>query len=360
VDGLTRFDGLSSRLVLRYVAIESFAGVSLRSSSFVVPEEDRGGFQSGWGRDWTWGVALATAGLKETRIRLGFQDRFRDGSLARRHLTLDAYQGIQGVVMLRGNLSVDLLQRRLHEVLAGVDVRPTPWLLLGAEYERWQPSFDAGNLFSVFNTDPYDSVRGWGDLRIGRWVDVWFGGGVQIYPEAITRDDVPRPEIEQVSGSERVGVRVRPVRFVSISVEQRLLDGTTGRKFGLSGTARVQPFEGRLDLSLRGDFQTYGFDLQPELEGRYGGAALDVAVRPVPWLRFGVRGELILSPWLKNDFQVAATLDVLLGVKHLRRRGAGSTARLEDHQSAMIARGSGLPSSPFYGLSGGIGLGETR
>jgi hypothetical protein len=355
-DGLIRMDGLSSRLTLRYLSVESFAGVQLRSRAFVVPQDERETHQTGWGQDWTWGVALATAGLPETRIRLGLLDRYRSGSLARRHLTLDGWQGILGMVQVRGNLSVDLLQRRLHEVLVGVDVRPVHALRLGAEYERWQPSFDAGELFSVFATDPYDSVRGWGDVRIGEVVDVWAGGGVQIYPDAVTRDDVPWKELGSVSGSERVGVRVRPVRSLAFSVEERLVDGTGGRKLGISVTARATPWQGALNVGIRGDFQIYDFDLQPLLTGQYGGAALDVAVQPVPWLRVGVRGEAIFSPWLKNDFQVAATLDLLLGIKHLGR-DAAAQARLQDHQPGLLASSAPRARSPFRGLGGGIGLG---
>jgi len=358
-DGLVRMDGLSSRLTLKYVQLETFAGVQLRSRAFVVPQAERESHQTGWGQDWTWGVAVATAGLRETRVRLGLMDRYRSGALARRHLTLDAHQGILGRVQLRGNLSVDLLQRRLHEVLAGVDARPLDWLRVGAEYERWQPSFDANEVFSVFATDPYDSVRGWGDVRIGRALDVWVSGGVQIYPDAVTRDDVPWPEVGRLSGSERAGVRVRPVRFLSIAVEQRLVDGVGGRKFGLSLTARATPFDGKLEVGVRGDFQTYDYELQPLLAGRYGGAALDVTVRPVPWLRAGVRGETIFSPWLKNDFQIAATLDVLLGVRAVRR-DAAAAARLETLQPGLLATAAAGRESPFRGLGGGIGLGGER
>ena len=354
--GLIRMDGLSSRLTLRFVSLESFAGVQLRSRAFVVPEAERETHETGWGSDWTWGVAIATAGLRETRVRLGMMDRYRSGQLARRHLTLDVHQGILGRVQLRANLSVDLLQRRLHEVLAGVDARPVEWLRVGAEYERWQPSFDAGEVFSVFATDPYDSVRGFGDVRIGRVVDVWAGGGVQIYPQAVTRDQVPWPEVGRLSGSERVGVRVRPARSLAFSVEQRLVDGTGGRKFGLSVTARATPFGGALDVGLRGDFQTYDFEIQPLLTGNYGGAAVDVTVRPVPWLRAGIRGETIFSPWLKDNFQVAATLDVLLGIKHLGR-DAAAAARLEDWQPGLLASSTGGRDNPFRGLGGGIGLG---
>ena len=73
--GLTRFDGLSARLVLHHLAIETHAGASLRSRSFVVPEDEREGHETGWGKDWTYGVALATSGLKHTQVRLGLHDR---------------------------------------------------------------------------------------------------------------------------------------------------------------------------------------------------------------------------------------------------------------------------------------------
>lgn len=355
VDGLTRMDGLSGRFVLRWVAIESHAGVQIRSRAFVVPKAEREGTETGWGGDWTWGVALATEGLARTRVRLGFQERRRDGKLGRRHLTLDGWQGLSHVGHVRANISFDLLQRRFQEVLAGVEVRPVEPIRAGVEYEHWQPSFFAGELFSVFATDPYDVVRAFGDARIGRRVDVSLEGGVQVHPEAITRDLVPWPEVGRLSFSERAGLRVRPADVLAVSVEERLVSGTGGTKFGLSGTARVTPRGGILDVGLRGDFQVYSFDLQPGLAGRYGGAALDVAVRPVPWMRVGARGETIFSPWLKNDFQVAATLDVLLGIKALGPRA--SQARLEEWQPAVLAAANPRRSPSLPGLSGGIGLG---
>ncbi len=348
--GLTRFDGVSGRLVLHKLAIESFAGTALRSRAFVVPKDERDGFETGWGRDWTYGVALATAGLATTQVRLGFVDRFRDGRLTRRNLTIDVHKGILGVVNVRGNLAVDLLGRRVGEALAGVDARPTSWLRVGAEYEHWEPTFDADHLFSVFATDPYDSIRGHAQLRLASILTVHAGGGLQIYPDVVTQDNAPRPEVGRLSGAQNAGVSVRPTTWLRFAVDQRLVDGTGGTKFGLSMSGRATPFEGRLEVGLRGDVQVYDFTLQPELQGRYGGLAVDVTARPVPWLRVGVRGETIFSPWLTNDVRLAATLDLLLGI----RASKGPAPSLEDHQALLAVRNEPVRRSEFVGLDGAI------
>lgn len=358
-NGLTRIDGVRANMTLHRLEVESFAGISLRSRAFVVPKDQRETHESGWGRDWTWGVSLATAGLATTQVRIGFVDRYRSGQLARRNLTIDVHKGILGVVNVRGNLAVDLLGRKVSEALAGVDVRPTPWLRAGFEYEHWHATFDATELFSVFATDPYDALRADADLRVGAWLSVHAGGGLQILPYPVTRDDVPRPEVGRFSGTQRAGVTLRPVDFLSVSVTERIVDGTGGRKLGLSLSGRATPLEGRVEVGVRGDLQSYAFVAQPELQGMYGGVVVDAAVRPVPWLKVGARGETIFSPWLKNDWRVSVTLDLLLGIKHLGP-SAVEQARIDDWQPARLAAGAGTGRAPLPGLGGGVGLGGDR
>ena len=357
--GLTRIDGLRASMTLHRLQIETFAGISLRSRAFVVPKEQRETHETGWGRDWTWGVSLATSGLPTTQVRIGFVDRFRDGQLARRNLTIDVHKGILGVVNVRGNLAVDLLQRRISEALAGVDVKPTGWLRAGVEYEHWQPTFDSTELFSVFNTDPYDAIRGDADLRVGQVLSVHVGGGLQILPIPATKDDVPRDEVGRLSGTQRAGVTVRPLDFLRFSVDQRLVDGTGGRKFGVGLSGRVTPLDGRIELGVRGDLQSYDFTIQPNLQGLYGGLVVDGAVRPLPWLRVGARGETIFSPWLKNDWRISATLDLLLGIKHLGP-AAREEARVDAFQPARLVGGAASGREPLPGLGGGVGLGGER
>ena len=122
-------------------------------------------------------------------------------------------------------------------------------------------------------------------------------------------------------------------------------------------TGRVRPWRGRLDVALRGDIQRDDFEQQPGLEGDYGGLSLDVGGSPVPWVRVSARGEYIFTPFLKNNFQVSATLDFLLGVR-IHDRGQAS-ASLRDRQGAMLAgAGRALPGMGrnLAGLDGGIGV----
>jgi len=356
-EGLLRFDGVTGRFNLHHLGVEAWVGVPLRSSALLVPEGEEN--TTGWGRDWTYGVALRLLGLRATQARLGFQERFRDGELARRQLTLAAHQGIAGRVNLAGEAVVDLLQRRLEELQVGVDARPTAWLGLGVQYEHWQGSFDANELFSVFATDPFDGVRGHLQLRPRSWLRLSLSGGAQVYPLSVTRDDVPRPETGRASGTQRFAVRVQPLSWLSVEIGERLLMGTGGDKQSVHLSVRLSTPRRRLALRLRGDVQRYGFDLQPQLAGNYGSAALDVQLRPVPWMRVGVVGRALFSPWLDNQLQIAATFDVLLGVRRIPGRAArAESARLEDWQPAMLLANSLAPRGPATaGLVGGIGVG---
>ena len=353
--GWTRFDGISGQITLHHLGIEAYAGTSLRSRMVVLPEGEE--LDTGWGKDWTYGFSLAAVNLRDTQLRLGFQDRHRDGQLARRHLSVDLHKGLFGRVNIRGNLSVDLLHQRLQEAFVGLDGRPLTWLKVGFEYERWQPSFDADEIWSVFRTDPYDALRGHAYASPFDWLTVWLGGGAQLYPDAVSRDLVPFEDIENVSGSQNAGVRLRPVDFLEFTVDERVLDGAGGQKIAVAITGRVRPWRGRLDVALRGDIQRYDFELQPGLEGDYGGLSLDVGGSPVPWVRVSARGEYIFTPFLKNNFQVSATLDFLLGVR-IHDRGQAS-ASLRDRQGAMLAgAGRALPGMGrnLAGLDGGIGV----
>ena len=253
------------------------------------------------------------------------------------------------------------MQRRLEELQVGIDARPATWLGLGIEYERWHGSFNANELFSVFATDPYDAVGGRLRLRPLAWLSLSASGGAQVYPEPVTRDNVPRPEIGSVSGTQRFAVRVQPLSWLVVEVGERLLMGTGGDKYSLYLSAQLSSPRRRIVVRLRGDLQRYGFDLQPQLVGDYGSASVDLRVRPASWLRVVVSGRAVFSPWLENQVQVTATLDFLLGVRRLQGRPqpAGS-ARLEDWQSAMMVASTLLQTAKppgAAGLVGGIGLG---
>jgi hypothetical protein len=200
-EGLIRFDGITGRMELHHLLLETYAGAELRTRAFVVtPLEDEDGpaATSLANDDWVYGVVFGTAGLRTTQLKLGFHDRRRDGELARRTFTVDFHQRLFGRASLRANFAADLLQKRLAEGLVGVDVRPLSRLRVGLEYEHWRARFDANNIFSVFNTDPFDCLRGYGDLRVHPKVSLRVAGGVQVSPRAITQDDVPRDEVARL------------------------------------------------------------------------------------------------------------------------------------------------------------------
>lgn len=352
--GFTRFDGLSARLALHHLGVEAYAGVLLRSRAVVL--SSGADIDTGWGKDWTWGVAVSAVNLRDTQLRIGFQDRMKDGQTVRRHLSIDLHKGILQRVNIRANLSVDLLQQRLQDVLAAVEGRPTDWMKAGFEYEHWQPTFDGDTIWSVFASDPYDAVRGHVNVSPIKYVSVWASGGAQIYPQAVSKDNVPFDELGDASGSQRAGVTLRPFDFLEFTVDERLVAGVGGQKVGVSVTGRVRPWKGKLDVSVRGDVQRYGFDLQPGLEGTYGGLALEVSTRPQGWIRGSVRGEYIFTPFLDNNFQVAATLDLLLGVRVFKQPNA---VALEELQPAMLTNaGRALPLNrkTLPGLDGGMGV----
>lgn len=352
--GFTRFDGVAANFALHHLGLEAYAGVLLRSRAFVVPAGEE--LETGWGRDWTWGLALAAVNLRDTQLRIGFQDRMKDGALTRRHLSIDLHKGIKQRVNIRANLSVDLLHQRLQDVLAAVEGRPTLWMKVGFEYEHWQPSFDGDAIWSVFATDPYDAVRGHVHVTPISWLSAWASGGAQIYPRAVSRDNVPFDEVGDTSGSQRAGVTVRPTDFLEFTVDERLVAGTGGQKVGVALLGRVRPWKGKLDVLVRGDLQHYDFALQPTLAGVYGGIALEVSGRPLGWVRGSVRAEYIFTPFLQNNLQVSATLDLLLGVR-LHKTPDGQA--LEDLQPAMLANaGRALPLNrkTLPGLDGGMGV----
>jgi hypothetical protein len=356
-EGLLRFDGVTGRFNLHHLGVEAWVGVPLRSSALLVPEGAEN--ITGWGRDWAYGVALRLLGLRATQGRLGFQERFRDGELARRQLTVGVHQGIAGRVNIVAEAVVDLLQRRLEELQVGLDARPTTWLGLGVQYEHWQGSFGANELFSVFATDPFDGVRGHLAVRPRSWLRLSVSGGVQVYPLSVTRDNVPRPETGRASGTQRFAVRVQPLSWLSLELGERLLMGTGGDKQSAHLSVQLSSPRRRLALRLRGDLQRYGFDLQPQLAGDYGSASLDVQLRPLPWMRFGIIARAVFSPWLENQLQLAATFDALLGVRRIPgRAGRLESARLEDWQPAMLLATTRAPrGTAAAGLVGGIGVG---
>ena len=355
--GLLRLDGVVGRFNLHYLGVEVFGGVPLRSRFVVQPEGSE--TPSGWGRDWTWGVALRAINLRSTQLRVGVFERFAEGALSRRQLTLDFHQAIAGRVNVQTELVADVLQRRLEEFLVAVDARPTRWLGIGIDYEHWQGSFGAEELFSVFATDPYDAVRGQVRFIPRPWLRLQIAGGAQIYPLAVTQDNVPRPELGRVSGTQRLVVQIQPLPWLRLEFGERMLLGAGGAKQTMHLQLRITSPSRHIAVRLWGDFQRYGFSLQPQLEGNYGSASLDLQLRPVSWVRVGVRGRAIFSPWLKNQVQVAATLDLLLGVHRIPGQRQ-SKAHLEDWQStyamSSLASDQGAHDG-VAGLIGGIGLG---
>ena len=366
--GFTRMDGLRARLTLHRIGVEVFAGVPLRTRLLalkpaVEPEDpDAPLFATGWGRDFTWGVAAFMSGHKATQLRFGLQDRVRDGQLSRRHLTLNVSQGILRRVMIRADFAVDMLQRRFQDVFVSVEGRPVEQLLLGVEYQHWEASFDATEIWSVFDTDPYDLVQGRAVVTPHRAVRLWVAGGAWIYPLAITRDMVPRPEVGKVAGSLRGGATVRPTDWLSVEVSERLVTGTGGTKLNVGGSVSLTPWRGRLAVTGRADVQRYAFALQEHLAGDYGSLGLQVSASPVRWMNARVSVDRIFTPWLANQIQLSASLHFLLGV---RREGRGADgANVTAWEPALLAaagmRDPRRPASTLPGLVGGIGLGDRR
>jgi hypothetical protein len=346
--GLLRFDGVRARIAVGSLGFEAFGGVPLRTRVIIADEESGWEKSVAWGNDWTYGFAVFLAGRRSTQLRLGFHDRFKVARLARRHLTLDFHQGILGRVNLRANLAVDLLQRRFSEALVGVEGRPVRWMRTVIEYEHTQPSFDAGEIWSVFNTDPFDAVRGRVVLRPIPRISVDAGGGVQVMPEAVSRDNVPS-DIGNLSGTQRVTATLRPIPLISVRFSERLLHGAGGMKFVATASVRVRPFEGRVQVGVRGDYQRYDYELQPNLTGDYGGLAVDVVVRPVPSVRAAFSADLVFSPWLTNHLQLTASLEFLLGVR-VRTEGTSrqpTTARIGDWQPALMGVSRDFGAAPW-------------
>ena len=357
--GFTRLDGVRARLTLHRVGVEAFAGIPLRTGLVALrpmdgaePESSR--FQTGWGRDFTWGAAIFLAGHKATQLRFGIQDRLRDGKLARRHLTLNFSQGLFQRVLIRVDGAADLLQRRINDASVAIEARPVDFLKVGFDAHHWQPSFDATSIWSVFATDPYDLLQGRVVVTPHRVVHGWFAGGVQLHKAPVTVENVPRPEVGKVSGTIRGGLTVRPTPWLSIQVTERLLTGTAGEKVMVGGSVGITPFRGRLRVQFRGDVQRYAFELQQKLAGDYGSVGVEVSGRPVPWLRARFSGDAILTPWLKNQFQLSASLQFLLGA-HVRR-GAAQSPDLASWEPALLqAAGMNDPraASPVPGLDDG-------
>jgi len=335
--GFTRMDGVRARFTLHRVGVEAFAGVPLRTRLIALRDAngDSVAMPTGWGRDFTWGAAVFLAGHRSTQLRFGIQDRLRDGQLARRHLTLDFSQGIATRILIRVRGAADLLQRRITDAHIGVEGRPLTFLKLGFDYHHWQPSFDATEIWSVFATDAYDQLQGRVVLTPHSAVTGWFGGGAQIHAEPVTADNVPRPEVGRVSGTIRGGVTLRPARWIRVDIRQRALTGTAGDKLQVGGTVAVTPWEDKLRVAVRADVQRYAFDLQAKLAGDYGSVGAEVGGSPVPWLRARVSGDFILTPWLKNQFQLSASLHFLLGA-HLRR-GVAEGASVTSWEPALLA-----------------------
>ncbi len=364
--GFTRMDGLRARLTLHRVGVEAFAGVPLRTRLLalqpaVEPEDpDAPLFETGWGRDFTWGVAAFLAGHAATQLRFGVQDRIRDGQLARRTLTFNGSQGIARRVLVRADFAVDLLQRRFQDVFVSVEARPVEALLVGLEYQHWEASFDATEIWSVFDTDPYDLLQGRVVLTPHAAISVWMAGGAWLYPVAITADNVPRTEVGKVAGSLRGGATLRPTDWLRVQVQERLVTGTGGGKLNVGGSVSVTPWRGRLSVTARADIQRYAFTLQPHLAGDYGSVGLQVTGRPVPWMHASVALDRIFTPWLANQIQLSASLHFLLGV---RKEGRGAdAASVASWEPALLAaagmRDPRRPSSTVPGLVGGIGLGD--
>jgi len=350
--GFLRMDGVKTRFTLHHLGVEVYGGVPLRVSAVIQPEEEQR--PTGWGRDWVYGLAILAVGLRHTQLRFGLEDRFRDGELSRRTLGIAFHKALFGRVNIQTELSADLLQRRVSEAVVAVDVRPVPWLDVGGGYEHWEPSFDVGTIWSVFATDPYDGFDARVGVRPTAWLRVAARGGARIYPAAITRDNVPRTEVETSFGMQQASIRIDPASFVSIELYERLVAGAGGEKVAGGGSITVRPLRRRLRIALRGDVQRYGFDLQPQLAGDSGALALQLEVRPTSWLRGSFTGQALFSPWLKNQFSVSASLDLLLGA-HIRPGNKAGAARLGDWEPALV-QAAALQGDQFRALAPGLGL----
>lgn len=351
--GLLRIDGARGQLTLGRLGLEGWGGVALRTDRVFAPEAP----VTGWGHDWAWGAAAFLANHAATQARLSWTERFRQGVMVRRALGFDLHQGVRGRFHVRANLVVDVMGRSLSELRAGIDALPLPWLTLTAQLESFRPTFDADEVWSVFRTDPYVSITGSATARIGAVATLWAGGGAQLVEEAKSKDETAFPELGRATGQQHAGVRLSPTPWLNIEVGERLVDGVGGMKVGVDAQVRVRPWKGRLDAGVRGTWQRYAFDLQPNLAGHYGSIGADVAAEPTSFLRARLGATVIFSPFLRNDVQIFAIVDVILGAQPRGKKGS-AVASWEPALRAAAGTDAVLrPERRAAGLGGGIGLG---
>jgi hypothetical protein len=217
---------------------------------------------------------------------------------------------------LYGNAVYDLYNQLLPEYALGLDAYATSRITLGADYEYYQPTFDADSVFNWFAHQGMSTVRGRASVAFTRRLDAALSGGVRRFN---TEGD---PETYAATGNiEQTGVEVDP--FATLGARYRWTDGNVGlssmaelgdrgHRVGGDVTTRKYFDNGYWDTLLVLSLYDWQDDLRPTREATSFSYVVGAGVSPglefIGKGRLGVEWEHAINDLVGQRYRVLATL----------------------------------------------------
>jgi len=348
--GWWSFDGALARVELpAYLAFETYAGYEQRGGlPLSTPRFERDGV---WRGDRTgldaslypeylqagaapaYGAMVETFGVKHLHVRGAYRRVWNTGTVSTRtagllagatpftisgmrtsseRLGASADLMFDEVGDLRTGAIYDLYSSLFSSYYASLDAFPTRWLTVGADADRFVPTFDADSIFNWFAHYPMTTLTGRAEASLTRRVDVAASGGVRW----VETSDDPATYTGASTGTTsrmadvlgRLSARHR-TRAGTAGVSATLERGERGHREGTDIHAE-RWFQERYLLLARVSLYDWNDALRPDRSATSFGYVVGGGVRPGPLTNVLVEWEHATNHLVGQRYRIMAWLQM--------------------------------------------------
>jgi hypothetical protein len=244
----------------------------------------------------------------------------------------------------KAGFSYDLYSQLVATLYAGLEAHLGPRVTLGADFDYFEPTFDADSIWNWFSKSPVTTMTGRATVLVTRELDVSASGGARQWradgdPDTFgdgecaaaqpTVDGCLDRGVVDPSGSKEIRDYTRSeknrdtttttdllanlagryrLRAAQVGLRGMVQAGERGRRAGadLSGEKRLDG--GRYALGARVSLYDWEDPLRPDRDATSFGYVLGAGYRPVELARLGVEWEHDMNRLVGQRYRVIATL----------------------------------------------------
>jgi hypothetical protein len=218
---------------------------------------------------------------------------------------------------LAGSVVYDLYSRVFATQALALDVFPARWAVLGLDYERIVPTFDADSIFNWFAHSAMTSFTARADGRLSRRLDAAVTGGTRLYqtlgdPATYSTDPNQEAIRRELDPFATLAGRYR-YNDGSVSVRGQAEVGDRGHRVGGDVTSKKTFDAGYYDTLVVLSLYDFNDELRPDRYATSFSYVLGLGILPNALgarSRLGVEWEQSMNRLVGQRYRILATLDL--------------------------------------------------